>query len=63
MVDKKAVYRVYYYIEGFRFFSGITGPQRHSKTAHFVFCKKGGEIDEKNLSAQKTSSEERTRIS
>ena len=42
MVDKKAVYRVYYYIEGFRFFSGITGPQQHSKTAHFVFCKKEG---------------------
>ncbi len=42
MVDKKAVYRVYYYIEGFRFFSGITGPQQHSKTAHFVFGKKEG---------------------
>ena len=59
MVDKKAVYRVYYYIEGFRFFSGITGPQQHSKTAHFVF--ESSWLPQKNENRQRPeSSQEKT---
>ena len=54
MVDKKAVYRVYYYIEGFRFFSGITGPQQHSKTAHFVFPQKNENRQRPESSQEKT---------